>query len=414
MFPGQGLPRFWLFSAISLLGYLIFFRLFPLIPAYNQVPLSDVRTFTPSLVSGLGYGVLLVAIYGVYGLTYRGLKRGLFAITLSQILVTTAVFTLPLLFTYPINANDLYRYYIRGRIRSVQGESPFTQPPNAFPDDPYLPLAGEWADATSPYGPFWELAAAGITSLAPDNLLLGMVLFKLLGAVAHGATAVLIWQLLVHRETAVRAAVTLLWAWNPALLLFFVTDAHNDVLMIFWLVLGYWVIQSKKRPLLGFLILVLGVLTKPIGLLVLPFFFLAEARQLKTSQERRSFLAKTAVGSLLLTALAFLPFGSPLDLATRLLSEASAGGGFSPIVFLILLVRGLGGSVSLSLLSQIALGLFGLTALWLMWGGLAKRPFAPIRQRRHFYCLCPTSPQLSHLVCHLALRLAHPRRRSQP
>ena len=85
---------FWMLTTLSLLGYLLLFRLFPLIPAYNQVPLSDVRTFTPSLTAGFGYGALLIGLYGLYGLAYRALKRGLLTVTLSQILVTTAVFGL--------------------------------------------------------------------------------------------------------------------------------------------------------------------------------------------------------------------------------------------------------------------------------------------------------------------------------
>ncbi|MCA9995764.1 MAG: polyprenol phosphomannose-dependent alpha 1,6 mannosyltransferase MptB, partial [Anaerolineales bacterium] len=259
---------------LTLLGYLLLLRLFPLIPRYNQTPLADVRTFTPSLGAGLAYGLLLLALYGLYGLAYQRLQTSqkdhakaqrrkdklvLFAplrlcvkffnsASLPFILLTTAVFALPLLFTYPINANDVYRYFIRGRITAVYATSPYSQPPASFATDPYLPLAGEWADATSPYSPVWELTAAAITHLAPDNLLLGLLLFKLLGLGLHLLTAVLIHHILKPQPTHNRLAATLLWAWNPALLLFFVTDAHNDTLMLLWLTLGILVLPTPHTP----------------------------------------------------------------------------------------------------------------------------------------------------------------------
>lgn len=277
--PHTPLPTLFI---LSFLGYLLLLRFFPLIPRYNQTPLADVRTFTPSLGAGLAYGGLLLLLYGLYGLAYQTVQTGqsdnqndhakaqrrkdkpfFFAplrlgakffntrqksVSLPFILLTTTLFALPLLFTYPINANDVYRYFIRGRITAVYATSPYSQPPAAFPNDPYLPLAGEWATATSPYGPVWELTAAALTRLAPNNLLLGLLLFKLLGLGLHLATAVLIHYALKHQPANHRTAATLLWAWNPALLLFFVTDAHNDILMLFWLTLAAHLHPTPHTP----------------------------------------------------------------------------------------------------------------------------------------------------------------------
>ena len=405
---------------LSLLGYLLLLRLFPLIPRYNQTPLADVRVFTPSLGEGLGYGLLLLLLYGLYGLAYQTIQTGqsdrndhakaqrrkdkpfFFAplrlcvkffnnrhksVSLPFILLTMAVFALPLLFTYPINANDVYRYFIRGRITAVYATSPYSQPPAAFTNDPYLPLAGEWDNATSPYGPIWELTAAALTRLAPDNLLMELLLFKLLGLGLHLATAVLIHHILKHQPANHRAAATLLWAWNPALLLFFVTDAHNDTLMLFWLTLGILLHPTPHAPrtthhallrhAAAFLPLLLAVLTKPIALLALPFFALASLRQLPTWRQRGVYVGLTAVFTLLLTWLTFLPFGSLLELGQRLLNEASDGGGFSPTVLVILVNRALGGTLSVATAGRVALFVFGLAAIWLLWRGLNGRSPLP-------------------------------------
>lgn len=355
---------FWLVALLSLAGYALLPLFFPLLPHYNVVPLSDVRMFIPSLGGGLGYALLFLALYGLYLLAYRYLSSKL---SLWQLLLPAALFALPMLFTYPINATDVFRYFVRARVTTVYGESSLAVPPSAFPDDPYLPLAGEWADESSPYGPIWELFAAGITVLGGQRMLPALLLFKGLGIVAHLGGATLIWLSLKGMSPALRARRTLLWAWNPALLFMFVMDAHNDALMVFWLLLGFYLMQRRQRPIAGFLVAVLAPLTKLIGLLPLPFFFLASWQRLDRRADRWRFLVATGAGSLALTALTFLPFGSPLDLAIRLLREAAGGGGFSPAALLLLLAQRLDIPLAVDSLVTISTALFILLALWLLW-----------------------------------------------
>jgi hypothetical protein len=300
----------------------------------------------------------LLALFLLYGIAVR-LER---PVSLPALLALSAGLALPLLVAYPINATDLYRYVLRGRVASVHGQNPFTTPPDAIADDPYLPLAGEWAGESSPYGPLWEGLAAALTALGRSSLLASLFLFKGVGLAAHlGITAVL-WRLSpAHRHRAAR-----LWAWNPALLLTFVGNGHNDALMLFWLLLGWWVME-EKRPLLGFWIMLLAPLTKPIGLAPLPLFWLAALRDLETGWERGRFAALSAGGGLALALLAFLPFGAPLALAERLLREAAGVGGFSPAALLILLGQRLNAPPPASLVANGGMVLWGLVAIWLAW-----------------------------------------------
>lgn len=356
---------------------------FPLLPYYNQIPALDVRVFTPTLLSGLFYGLLLVGLFVLHLRMCRELGR-LSQGRLLPILLVTLLFCLPHLFTYPINATDVFRYVIRGRISSHYAESPFLTPPNSFANDPFLPLAGEWAGETSPYGPLWESVAAITTMASGDNLLLGVLFFKLLGAVCLLGAAVLLWHLLPHYvplNSATRSSLTALWAWNPFLLLTFVTDAHNDVLMLFWLLLGALIIR-RGRPTIGLLVMGLASLTKPIALLALPFFFIATIRKLEDGRQRLRLALMTIGGGVLLNLLAFAPWAGigedPLTirgtltttfgLASRLVSEAIEGASFAPTT--LLWFGGLllpGPPLDITAIGLVAQGLFALFALWLLW-----------------------------------------------
>ncbi|MCB9445233.1 MAG: polyprenol phosphomannose-dependent alpha 1,6 mannosyltransferase MptB [Ardenticatenaceae bacterium] len=352
----------WLIFVASLLGYGLAWVWFPLRPYFNHIPLADIRTFTPSMGYGLAYVGWLVGLYGLYWLAYQLMRRWerldvslpTRPFPLWLILITTLLLALPLIQTYPINANDIYRYVIRGRISSVYGQNPFVMAPDAFTNDPFLPFAGEWVGATSPYGPIWEMLAAAVTAFSRDNLYLGLILFKAVGLAAHLAVTGLIWRLLAGQPAAERAARTLLWAWNPALLLMFVVDGHNDVLMLFWLLLGWLIMQ--RRPAAGLVVLLLGALTKPIGLLPLPFFALWAWRQMAGSRARLRLVLWTVVGGGTAAFLTFLPFGSPLNLLTRLQSEASAGASFSPAALILLLANSAGLPLTELLFNGVAVG----------------------------------------------------------
>ena len=346
---------------------------FPLWPHAGRVPPADLRALAPTLLAGLLYALLVLALHAVYLAAVGRVGRG--GVTLRSVLLGGLLLGLPLLLAYPINATDVYRYVIRGRVAAVYGQSPFVAPPATFIGDPFLPLAGEWAGETSPYGPLWELVATGVAAVSGDNLLLGVLLFKLLALGCLLAGAAVIWAAVGQRPG--RAVAAALWAWNPALLLTFAMNGHNDALMLLWLLLGAWV-GRRGRPAAGFLLMCLAALTKPVAALALPVFFIAAWRGLPDGRARARFALVAIGGAAVLTWLAFLPWAAPgrfwqtpLELIGRLLREATDSGGFSPAVWLYF---ALGQRVPIETIGAVLRGLFLLLVAWVVWRGWRGRP----------------------------------------
>lgn len=357
----------WIVVLLSLTGFVILSLWFPLRPNFNVSPTLDIRSLAPSLAEALAYVLLICFLYALYLLAYRLVSRREHGLSLTSILLVAAVFCLPLLLTYPINATDIYRYFIQARITIVHDLSPFAVPPSELVGDPYALLAGEWAKVTTPYGPLWELVAGTAIRFTQDDLWSSMLIFKGLAAVAFLAGAIVIWLTLRGSTLSKRSAATILWAWNPSLLLIFAMDGHNDSLMILWLLSG-WLLIDRGRYQVGMIVMLLAPLTKAIGLLPLPIFFLAVWRQLPNMAARVRFLIISAAAGLVLLFGFFLPFGSPLDLAARLLEEAEGGLGFSPVTLLYLLGKQLLDlTPTLTLVSRILAVIFGLLAIYLMW-----------------------------------------------
>ncbi len=359
-------------AAASFCGYVVLALAFPLLHNFDRQPVGDIRTFLPDLNGGLFYGLLLIILFALHWLMYRRVESGSVS-SFRVVAAASLLFAAPLLFIYPINANDVYRYIIRGLLSSRHGLSPFEFAPADAGNELYSLLSGEWSTATSPYGPLWELTASTITSIGQDNLLFNMLLFKLLGTVSLVIVAFLLWQLLpspssgiVERNEARRLAFAVLWAWNPALLLTFVGNAHNDALMILVL-MGGWLLINRDYHTSGFLIMLAAVLIKPIALLALPVAFITIWKQLHNVRQRTQFFFLSFAGGTMLFFLAFFPFGDPLPLFLRLLEEASAGASFSPAALLILVAREYGWNGSFAVVSRAITVLFGLFVIWVLW-----------------------------------------------
>ena len=374
--PARG-RLWWLYLAAGVLIYAFLAWWFPLLSHVRRAPPGDIRTFAPALPGGLVYAALILTLFALLLAAFRHAKRhGLGHRPLATLLVGALAMALPLLLVYPINATDVFRYVVRGRIASTHAANPYLDPPSVFIGDPFIPLTGEWAGETSPYGPLWEIVAAGLTAVSGDNLLAGVLLFKGLALAAFLITGVLIWQLMPDER---RPSYLLLWVWNPALLLTFVANGHNDALMILWLVLGYW-LGRRGRPLLGFWIMALAALVKPVALLALPLFFIAWLRDRPPGRARLGWTAAALGGAAGLAWLAFLPWAgeagiwrTPVELALRLLREATSGASFSPAVWFYV---ALGERVGIETIGRVGqLLLVGLLAmlLWLGWRGRSAR-----------------------------------------
>jgi len=382
-------------------GYVLIALCFPLRNNLHVAPLPDVVSFHPSLVAGLLYVLLLLGLFLLYWLAYRRAQQAERPPSIGWILLVAAVFCLPLLLTFPFNATDVYRYFIRGRITAVYQLSPFAHPPSAFPADPFVALAGEWDTATSPYGPLWELVAAGVAGLSGDRLQMALILFKGLGAGLFLAAGGALWLILgrMGLAPAERTARTVLWTWNPALLLIFVADGHNDALMLFCLLAGTYLLWRGRgtRQLFwwstaGLLVMGLASLSKPIGLLPLPFFFLYALRQLPNWRSRLGLTAVCSVMGVLISFLAFWPFAnleaegaSLLQLAQRLLSEAGASGSFSPAVWVIQISRHFAWGWRLAHAATLGNVVLAVGGLVLLWRGIRGR--SPLRSAADIFAV---------------------------
>ncbi|MCC6175386.1 MAG: DUF2029 domain-containing protein [Chloroflexi bacterium] len=191
---------------------------------------------------------------------------------LDLILGGQVVFGLLNVWIYPVAALDVYDYLMYGRMVFLYGGNPFLQPPSAFPD----PLVGfsPWPNERSVYGPVWQIVSLVPTGLSRGDLLAGLVAFKLTTLCFFVGCTLLIWQILRRTAPACAPSGALLFAWNPLLQFELVGNGHNDVVMVFFLLLAVLALVAERR-LLVLPLLALAVLTKILVAILAPVFLAA-------------------------------------------------------------------------------------------------------------------------------------------
>ncbi|MCC7353305.1 MAG: hypothetical protein IT330_06060 [Anaerolineae bacterium] len=398
-------------GVLSLALYLLAFthpyylpRTYAIVPPVDVGKLADYSTEAGAIYFGAVFVLFLGYLFAWLGL--RGLdigRRGL-----AVVLGFGLLFSAALMLVYPITAIDLFGYVARGRVLGIHHANPFLHPPSDFPGDPTAPYAGGWISLASPYGPAWEWLAGAAAILGGDDFLRNILVFKGVVVLAYAVDALLIWAVLSRLGPQQRLAGTLLFAWNPLVLLETAANGHNDVVMLLPVLLAVWLLVGSQKPVtlvlrsaLALAALTLAAWVKFIPLLLGLLALVAIWRALPTWRERLGALLGGAALSGALTAALWLPLWPGLD---RLMVVEEAGRVlFSPAALAVqaLVKQGWNVERAAQVIGQVALTVFGaiylvilartergapgfamssLAALWvyLLIGGLSFRHWYPL------------------------------------
>jgi len=217
------------------------------------------------------------------------------------------LFSLILIWVYPVGATDIYDYIFRARLWGLHDYNPLTVTPLQVNDDPWFPYV-VWVWFTSPYGPLWADISVVIYRLAGNSLLANLLLFKLLAVLCAAAVSILLFDLMRERGEGEALSGVLLFAWNPLLLFETAVNGHNDILMMALLVAALWL--YRRQGLWAALVLgTLAALVKLAALAALPVLLVAGVSRVAAHRgtQRARVLATGLVWCMLVAAIVYAP-----------------------------------------------------------------------------------------------------------
>jgi len=171
-----------------------------------------------------------------------------------------------LLTTPPTLSDDVYRYIWDGRVANA-GISPYANavhsPALDWLDSPQRSLVNNnWM--ASPYLPVAQALFTLVYWATPGSPLA----FQIVACVFDLLTGWLVYRLLDKLQLP--RIWTLIYLWNPLVIVEFAHGAHVDALMIFLIMLSLWLLLARRKHVSSALALAAATLTKGLPVLLVP------------------------------------------------------------------------------------------------------------------------------------------------
>jgi hypothetical protein len=354
---------------------------------------------------GLAHALIYAALFAVYAIAVWRIAQSPAARTSHLVALIVAGWlagSLALLWSFPGESADVFDYLFRGRMLAEYNLSPLDTTPASISNKPFHRYIAwsAWVDA---YGPVWEYASAAVSWLAAKTAtpaemrvvinqtcdvqpalctLLAKYItgYRLLAMALAGVCGLLLFAN-VQRRTGepVRATAALLaWLWNPLVIVSTAAGAHNDVLMLVFVLLAVWCAQGR-RWLPALLLLGVAAHVKITALVALPVMCLWMAHQAGWRRAIITTLLSVAI-MLPVSFMLYQPLGGwatlPRNLHERsLLSVNSLG----ELAYRALRETGrLGRPIAQRLASRAALVAFALTSAVILLVAWRRKPVDPI------------------------------------
>ena len=170
------------------------------------------------------------------------LRRGT-AIPARWIVVTVVAVHAVFILSPPLALTDLFNYVNYGRMEVVHHLNPYTTIPILEPhDDPSYALSN-WHQLLSPYGPLFTMLTFAVVPLGVAGSFWAL---KVILAAASLGTLLLVWRSakLLGRNPASAVALVGL---NPIVLVWGLGGDHNDFLMMFFIMLGFYLLLRARE-----------------------------------------------------------------------------------------------------------------------------------------------------------------------
>jgi hypothetical protein len=297
----------WVMAGIVSVAAWTYERRYPL--RGNSTMLTDLGKLSkfshPAFWQFLLAGLAITAAMVLAALLARGQGRK----ALWPVLAGCAVAGAGFVFTYPASAIDVFIYAARSRLFTEYGENPLIAHPNDFlQTDPYMRFASqEWGSHGSPYGPLWNLVAAPATLIGGSSITTALFMFKGIAVVFWLGCGGLIWRITERLRPGDGIAAAILFLWNPIVLWEGIANAHNDLVMMFFILAAAWAWVARRDE--GIVpLLVVAILIKYAALVILPIAAIAALRRQPNRDRMLRLIGWWTVWSAGLTFVSLAPF----------------------------------------------------------------------------------------------------------
>lgn len=225
-------------------------------------------------VKGIFEGILVIGLVILFGIIYLLVikdRKEIFK-TNKQVIILIIIISCLFMCILPFLSSDIYYYIGDSWIDAEYGENPYYVSVKDLQDiginDEILKNTGYWYNTTSVYGPLWNFIAKILVTFSFGNVTIALFIFKLASLFIHIINCYLIYKITKDIK------YVLLYGLNPLILIEFLSNVHNDIYLILFILIALYFLVQKNNKILTLIFLALSISVKYSTVLIVPFILI--------------------------------------------------------------------------------------------------------------------------------------------
>ena len=196
-----------------------------------------------------------------------------------QIFILIGIVSILFAIIIPYTSTDVYSYIANGWSQAHYGENPYYVSTGQIVDSTgqnepmFNKVANCWRYETVVYGPLWTAICTLLSWLSFGNIDVALIIFKLANVVVHIINCVLVYKLTKKK------IFLILYGLNPFILFEALSNVHNDIFIILFILLAIYFTIRKKNLFLAVAFVALATAIKYLAILILPFIIIYYVRE---------------------------------------------------------------------------------------------------------------------------------------
>lgn len=287
-------------------------------------------TSTEKMVNAIVFFALITILFLVYILIAK--KRNQIFKNNKQIFILIALVSILFAIVIPYTSTDVYSYIANGWSAAHYGENPYYVSTGEIVDatkqnEPmFNKVANCWRYETVVYGPLWTGISTVLSWLSFGNIDIALIIFKIVNLIVHLLNCVLIYKITRKK------LFVILYGLNPFILFEALSNVHNDIFIILFILLAIYFTIRKKKLFLAVAFVALATAIKYLAILVLPFIILYYVRK-KDVKQRIAYCILYGIEFVAIIALFYLFYMEDLSVFAGLFMQQ---GKYNRSIFYIL------------------------------------------------------------------------------
>ena len=260
---------------------------------------------TSKILSTLVYLVLLVILIKLF---YKICKENIFS-SINEIIKFVACVGIVYILILPWTSSDIFYYMGVGELDGVYKQNPYYVSMREYYDennidDQILEKGANncWGSTTVVYGPIAQIFFKICSMVSMKNVTIALMVFKIVNYLIHLVNTYLIYKISNKKKFA------LLYAINPFILLEAISNVHNDVIIVLFILLSLYYLIKKKNLMLSIMFLAFATGIKYFPILLLPIIILYHYRKEKKVYIRLLRCIQYGIIFLAIMLLEYMPY----------------------------------------------------------------------------------------------------------